>query len=113
MTLSVVSTWRRNMVSWPRRLRTIRRSPLFESSVEDLASVRRLDEILEGVEWALANDPERFTEVPHTTLRVIPTDPFVNIPALRIYYRIEDDDHVCLEWAEPIDGAIDDEEDYS
>jgi hypothetical protein len=59
-------------------------------------SIQRCDEVLEGVEWAIAHHAERQTEVPGTTLRVIRTRPFPDIPPLRIYFQIDDADTCTL-----------------
>jgi hypothetical protein len=54
-------------------------------------SIRRCDEVLEGVEWAVAHHAEQQAEVPGTLIRVIRTRPFPDIPPLRIYFRIDDE----------------------
>lgn len=78
----------------------VRESAEFSGLREKLAvSVRRLDEILAGVLWEIAQDPYYRDEVPETSLRVIPTDPFTDAPALLIAYTIEEEENCCeLQW---------------
>jgi len=74
---------------------TLRYDELFEAQLNAIASARHMDEALIGVEWILSNEPEKCPVVPGTTrLRVIKTEPYrrnlVEIPALRIWFSIED-----------------------
>lgn len=69
----------------------------------------RLDEILDGVTWAIATHADDF-EVVDRTLRVAFTDPFPDAPAMRIFFQIQDDDNVTLNYIEHL--PLDDEEEY-
>ena len=81
----------------------IRWSKAFEAEVDNLGlSVKRLDAVLWTTDWALHRAPTFFPAIPGTSLRLMPIDPFPEVPALRIYYRIEDDHIVELEWIEPV-----------
>ena len=97
---------------WPPKLRTVRQNDSFESCLKDLGSIARLDDILIGVDWALAKDAEGFTEILESSLYVILTRPFKDIPGLRIFYTIDDEDYVTLWLAEPRDED-DPEEDFA
>lgn len=89
-------------------MRSIRESPRYQDQVDGLGvSVQRLDEVLQdGVLWAAANDAEAFAKVPGTDLRCILTDPFPGIPALRIFFRL-DELYVDLEWIEEVPSDLD------
>lgn len=81
--------------------RTIVRHEEFESRVQLLrASVERIEQVLEAVEWAVAVNPEWYVQIPNTTLRFLLTDPWPGVPKFRIYFSIIDDDTCELRWIE-------------
>ena len=58
---------------------------------------RRIDEVLEAVESAIAQDAESFHLVQDTQLRIAVADPFPGvIPRLWIYFTIDDFDYCTL-----------------
>lgn len=56
------------------------------------------DRIMQAVSWALARAAEAFPEIPNTSLRVIKADGTPQLPMVRIYYTIDNDDE-CSLWA--------------
>lgn len=73
-------------------MRTIIEEDLFRRQKSKLRiSVKRLDEILEGITWALSKRPEAFHNVPGTNLHLIKTDPFSALPALHVWYKFDDE----------------------
>lgn len=86
--------------TWLLRLRTIRQEPKFDEQLRELGiSCRRLDEILDGVCFGLARDPESFGVVPGTHLSILKTAVFPQAPSLRIFFTYTDNE-VCLLWVE-------------
>jgi len=75
--------------------RTIRQEPKFNEQLEALGiSYRRLDEVLEGVCFALAREPERFSRIPGTQLSIIKTPVYPNAPSLRIFFTYNEEEEV-------------------
>lgn len=71
-------------------MRTVIRSQRFERDCLELdPSVRRIDEILEGIEWAIAQRAEDWPMVDDTGFRVIKTAWFPNAPTLLVLFSIE------------------------
>jgi len=90
-------------------LRTIRECREYVEQYEKLGlEIRRLDEVRESVDWALARHPETFTEVPATDLRVLPTAEFPEVPELVLYFRVVGTDYIDLVWVELVDEDPDD-----
>ena len=59
--------------------------------------IRRVDEALEPVEYAISQDAESFHRVQGTELRLAIADPFPGvIPRLWIYFTIDDEDYCTL-----------------
>jgi len=53
--------------------------------------VRRMDDILEAITWALSTNPRRFFRViPGRNLWIAKTDPFPGAPRLRIWYTFDE-----------------------
>lgn len=92
-------------------MRTIRYSELWERCVEAITPLApRLEEILMGVEWAVAEGAENYgTFDSASDLYMALTDPFSGAPALVVFYSIEDEDYAVMEWFE-IDESYPDEE---
>lgn len=62
----------------------------------------RVDEVLEPVEFAIAQDAESFHQVQDTQLRIAVADPFPNvIPRLWIYFTVDDEDYCTLRAVRP------------
>jgi hypothetical protein len=83
--------------------RTIVELEIFSEQARQLGfSIRSLDEALSLLTWALSKNPRAFDEVPGMpNCYVAKTERWVTsgaivIPALRVFYRVEDDDSVCL-----------------
>lgn len=72
--------------------------------VED---VRRLDDVIRGAEWRISRHAEKCETIPGTKLRVVFTDPFPDVPAMRIFFSITD--HTCctVHWIERLDETGD------
>lgn len=84
-------------------MRTIREGPRFRQQCMELGlTIRRLDEVLIAATWAVARHAEQLPLIPNTTLRVVLTAPFPDVPALQIYFRIADEDYVDFEWIETV-----------
>ena len=86
--------------------RTLVHSHLYTSQLQSLGDLRRLDEALTGVEWALATNPEIYPVVDGTNVRLLKTDLLGGLPVFRIWFEISDDGQVVsLLYIEPIPGA--------
>ena len=68
-------------------------------------NLRRLDDALVGVEWALATNPEVYDVMRGTAYtRILKTDALGGLPPLRIWFRIDEQgQHVHLLYIEIID----------
>lgn len=85
-------------------MRDIRESQLFGEQCREIGlSIRRLDEVRLGVDWAVHTDAEHLPLVMGTNLRVLRTVPFPDAPELRIFFRIKDDSVVLYEWIELVE----------
>ena len=72
--------------------RTIREGKGFAEQKKNLRhSAKRLDEVLDGVTWALCRKPDCFPGLPDIKLYLAKTDPFPDVPALYIWYTFDDD----------------------
>lgn len=83
--------------------RTLIHEPAYAYALKGLASdIRRLDEVLVGVEWALSTNPEVYDVVKGTVnTRILKTDALGGLPPLRVWFRIDEDgNHVHLEYIE-------------
>jgi len=84
------------------RYRELVEDPVYTSQVENLGySDEQLDAALDAVAWALSTNPEHYPVIQGTQrLRVAKTDHYsrdnVWIPPLKVWFTIEDDDHVLL-----------------
>jgi hypothetical protein len=68
-------------------LRTIREEHKYREQLDALAiSHKRLDEVMIGVSFTMARNPEEFTKVPGTNLSIARTDAYPDAPALRIFF---------------------------
>lgn len=90
------------MVGWT-NVRTVVETKTYESQRDAvIPNVRRFDEITRGVYWALATRPEAYPPIsPKSSIHVLKTDAFPDIPRMRIYYRF-DDSNTHLLWIELI-----------
>lgn len=90
------------MVGW-NNVRTVVETKTYESQRDAvMPNVQRFDEITRGVYWALATRPEAYPPInPKSSIRVLKTDAFPDIPRMRIYYRF-DDSKTYLLWIELI-----------
>ena len=87
----------------PSKYRSIVELDIFKAQVGKLAvSVQSLDEALHLVTWAVSKNPRAFDEVPGLADCYIAkteswtTSGGVDVPALRVFFRIEDEDTVSL-----------------
>jgi hypothetical protein len=87
----------------PIKLRTVIETRVFLGQKSELSpAVERLDEVLFGVTWALARNPERFPLVlQDPDIRVVKTDRVKEIPALRIFFS-SNANEVKLLWLEEL-----------
>jgi hypothetical protein len=81
----------------------------FIQQMEQIEQIAHVDEALEGLKWALSNNPEAFPILPNTRkLRIAKTIVYVReglvVPPLRVFFSIEDDYVVLLRWIEPRPG---------
>jgi len=84
--------------------RTVIETKTYEAQRDAIVpNVRRFDEVMRGVYWALSTRPEAFPPVDpsNPTIHVLKTDAFSDIPRLRIFYKF-DDVAVQLLWVEVI-----------
>jgi hypothetical protein len=99
------------MAGLPPKTRTVRRSDLFEQFCKSIEpDTERLDEILRGVEWAIATRAEVFPLLPFTALRMAKTDPYPRVKALRILFTIDDEDTCTLQYIERIEELPEEED---
>jgi hypothetical protein len=79
------------------KARTIREEKLFLQQKKKLKhSARRLDEILDGVTWAMCRKPESFPGVPGTRLYLAKTDDFPGTPAIHIWFTFDEETVLLL-----------------
>lgn len=88
------------MVGWI-SVRTIVETREFERQrLVVMPDIRRFDEIMRGVYWALSTRPEAFPAVSDgSNIHVLKTAEFTDVPPLRIFY-IFDESTVHLLWIE-------------
>lgn len=88
------------MVGWI-SVRTVVETQEFERQRNAvMPDIRRFDEIMRGVYWALSTRPEVSPLVSHgSEVHVLKTDEFAGVPRLRIFYRF-DESTVHLLWIE-------------
>lgn len=92
------------------KLRTVSEADSFGESRAVLGvSVKRLDEVLEGAVFVVARGPEECHPIPKTNLRIIISDPFPDMPRLRIFFRIVSESECEFLWIEV--ASLPDEED--
>jgi len=78
--------------------RDIAEDPVFVESARRIEpDARRWDEIMDGVCWAISRNPSEFPEVRKgSNLRLVLTDAYPGIPALRILFLQESVDRCVL-----------------
>ena len=54
-------------------------------------SAKRLDEVLNGITWALSRRPESFPKVEGLDLYVAKTEDAPDAPALRVWFTFDDE----------------------
>jgi hypothetical protein len=89
--------------------RTLIHERTYEHALAQLGTdIRRLDDALTGVEWALATNPEVYEIVRGTRFaRLLKTEPLGGLPPLRVWFRIDEDGHhVHLDYIEAIEQGI-------
>ncbi|MFN0145964.1 MAG: hypothetical protein ACKVT1_05595 [Dehalococcoidia bacterium] len=83
----------------------ISESALFEAQRDEInPDVRRMDEVLDGLMWALGHGADVFPVVTGT-LRRARTDPYPGAPALRLWFTIDEREVTLLS----IERVADDE----
>jgi hypothetical protein len=82
--------------------RTLIESDRYRQKLAALGDAQRM-----GVTWALCNNPMVYEVVKGMRdIRLLKTDAFPGAPAVRIWFRIDEDGaHVHLEDIEPVEGA--------
>ena len=85
--------------------RTLIESAEYTAQLTALGNPERLDDVLCGVSWALSTNPEIYDIVRgFQDIRLLKTDSFPGAPALRIWFRIDENgQHVHLEAIEAIE----------
>jgi hypothetical protein len=84
-------------------IRTVIRERLFDEQLNGLAiNHRRIDHVLSGIEYGLANHPELFPKVPSSGDSMVKTYFYPNAPAVRILftYTATEVHLVAVEFAE-------------
>ena len=75
----------------PCRTRNCIEEDTFEKGKQSIAkSVKRLDEILDGITWVMANAPDSFLNIPGTNLWLAKTDPALDAPAIWVWFTFDD-----------------------
>ena len=73
----------------PPHLRQIRHSETYDTRLAALGDIRRLDDALTGVEWALSRSPEDFGVIEGLKdVRTLKTEPLGGLPCFRVWFRI-------------------------
>ncbi|HVX91307.1 MAG TPA: hypothetical protein VHC20_06855 [Candidatus Paceibacterota bacterium] len=87
-------------------LRELIESHQFTQNLAAIGDAERMDDVLTGVKWALASNPEAYDVVRGLVdIRLVKTRPFPGAPMLRIWFRIDEDGHhVHLEDVEAIES---------
>jgi hypothetical protein len=81
----------------PGRARTVRYSATANDQIGEIEpDAARFDEVLRGVEWAIATNPEECYTIPRTDVRVIKTRFFPQAPPLLFYFVIDDENHATV-----------------
>lgn len=60
------------------------------------AGPSRIDDVVDGAEWVIANDPYRHEMIADTAWRAVPTDPVDELPGFLIAYEITSDGQICM-----------------
>ena len=95
------------------KYRTIREDPAYTAQAQALApNTQRLDEILEGLVWAVCTEPSIFPLMRDTGMRLVKTDPYPGALPLRIFFTWDEDDNCTLCWIELIED-LPEEQDFS
>lgn len=95
------------------RARTVRYAETYEKQARAIEhNVRRFDEVIRGVEWAIATRAEFFSSIPGTNLRWASTTEIGDVPSLKLLFTIDDENYCTVVWIEEIIpeemGEIDD-----
>jgi hypothetical protein len=81
-------------VNRPFRARTLIHEPRYDEQCSILiGQYPRLEAAIDGAEWAISTQPERFEQAPGTALRILVTHALPDAPQLWIYFTIET--HAC------------------
>lgn len=82
-------------------------SESFTNALEEVDSIKRLDDVLTAAYWALSTNPEVYEVVRgFEDIRLLKTDPLGGLPGFRIWFRIDENGkHVHLEFIEAIAEA--------
>ena len=79
--------------------RTVVASSRFDGEAEAIfGEFQRADQAMQAIDWGIATDPERWSLIPGTQLRVIKTHTFPGAPAVVVFFTI-DDDNTCTKQA--------------
>ncbi len=89
----------------------LRRQVIYDYTFEEQAKllgqdVKRLDSVIRSAEWKVACHPEQCPNVPGTILRVVFTDPFPDIPPMRIFFSITDEERCTMHWIEYLEDDM-------
>ena len=76
--------------------RTLRETEIYKQQLARLGNVPRVDDALEVLIWGICRKPEKFEPVPNMPNCYIAKTSAGLVPALRLMFKIEDDNHVLL-----------------
>ena len=87
--------------------RTVVESSDYTEALGALGDLKRLDDVLAGVYWAMATRPEHYQPLLATKkLRVVKTDGYGDTPSLRVFFTIDEDgERVHALYVEEYDGT--------
>ena len=88
---------------------TLRRSAEFEEQAESIEpDVKRFDEVIRGIEYAIAKAPYQFpcVLIGETEIRVAKTRAFPGVPPFRVFFALgpQPTDPISLLWIEELEG---------
>ena len=93
---------------YPRLRDVIEESTFAEQASKITADIRRFDDAMEGIQWALAREPDIFPVVHEASnLRIAKTVAWGDLPSLRVFFTF-DDNQTRLFWVEAIPLEVDD-----
>lgn len=95
-------------------MRSLTESDLYEKQSAEIGAAENIDKALIVVTWAISKNPLAFDEIPNTNgLRMAKTTAYTDgnseVPALRLAFRVQDEEQIILEAIGVIPEGFDDE----